>query len=197
MDMSIQRFIQLLAAEKNEINRRIMQFQFELGARIREQMVENVDRQFGHTKGKPWSMPVTGALRRSITMRAEGQQIVLTAGGPGVPYAVIHEFGGTIKPVRRVWLTVPAKRKFVRRRAREFNLRFIEIKKGRLAALIDPRAPKGDQVAYWLVKSVRIPSRPYFVPAAKQVLDSGVAEKLAQQYLVKTQYGLDWEITND
>jgi phage gpG-like protein len=184
-EMSLQKFIKLMASETDDLQRRIMQFQFELGTKIRERMILNADSQFGKVRGKPWSRPVSGALRRSIQMQAEDRQIVITAGGPGVPYAAIHEFGGVIKPRRRLWLTVPAKEKYVRRRAREFALQFIEIKPGRLAALIDPRAPVGDQVAYWLVKRVTIPPRPYFVPAVRQVTGGRGFDLIVGRYLVR------------
>jgi hypothetical protein len=54
---------------------------------------------------------ITGNLRRSLSSRViRGGNIVAAIGvikGPAMKYAAIHEFGGTIKPVKGQYLAIP------------------------------------------------------------------------------------------
>lgn len=54
--------------------------------------------------------PRTGALRRSFRSDVLGRTLADMRGrvySAGVPYAVVHEEGRTIRPRRRQWLTIP------------------------------------------------------------------------------------------
>ena len=49
----------------------------------------------------------SGDLRRSVRTRWHGAARLMLVGGRDAPYAVMHELGGTIKPKRGKYLTVP------------------------------------------------------------------------------------------
>lgn len=146
------------------------------------------------TKGR------SGALRRSIEMaRVNDSHFVVTAGGTGVPYARVHEFGtagagGELPTIRpkppRKWLTIPMEGKYVGRRATEFSdLHFVPTKKKKIAFLIDETGSR----AYMLVKRVDIPPRPYLEPAAN---DAGQEARFINR--LKILYGastIPYEVT--
>lgn len=60
-------------------------------------------------RGGPRLHARTGALRRSARFRVLPAQraVILSVGGKDAPYAAIQEYGGTIRPTRKKWLTVP------------------------------------------------------------------------------------------
>lgn len=126
----------------------------------------------------------SGRLRASITSSVEQAAgnfaIVLRAGTEGgtVPYARIHEEGGTIRPKKAQFLKIPVgpaltgagvPRLPARRGAggrsqkAQSALRFAPTAKG--GVLI---APDG-QVWYVLRRQVTIPARPYLAPALRAV----------------------------
>jgi phage gpG-like protein len=109
-----------------------------------------------------------GALINSISY--DVQKKTLSVVSKGVPYARVHEYGTVgkggrlrnIKPLApRKFLTIPMNKDYERKRARNFkHLHFVL--SGGTAFLWDARRKR---VAYWLVRSVSIPARPYFFPA--------------------------------
>jgi len=122
---------------------------------------------------------------RSLELERVGEGVlVVQAGGPGVPYAAVHELGtvgkgGEIpsivpKPPRQ-WLTIPQKDAYVGRRAGEFKGELFFIKAGTIAFLIERQT--GD-AAYLLVRRVDIKARPYLAPAAA---DAAKDEVIKQQ----------------
>jgi phage gpG-like protein len=141
----------------------------------------------------------SGALMRSISMaRLNDKQIIVTAGGEGVPYAGVHEMGtkgkgGTLpsivpKPPRK-WLTIPINSDYVGRRAKEFDLVFFK-KNERLAFLAD----REDKLAYLLLKKVDIPPRPYLQPAAAEAgKDAEIKRRLKEVF---GQSRLPYEVTS-
>ena len=116
----------------------------------------------------------TGRLRGSIQGTAEemnGQlSIVLRAGTPdggAVPYARIHEEGGTIRPRSGRYLKIPVGPALtgagVARGGRQSGLHFIKRGAGGLLADAEGR------IWFVLKQSVTIPARPYLGPAIKAV----------------------------
>lgn len=109
----------------------------------------------------------------------------------------LRYYGGTVVPGKGIssysgqptkWLTMPAIAQAYGRRAREFsNLRFVEFKKGKLAALVeeksgatDSRTGKGikgrsrkkgsrARVFYWLLKSMTIAPNRSLLPLNKEL----------------------------
>jgi phage gpG-like protein len=125
--------------------------------------------------------------------------IVVSAGGPGVPYAAVHELGtkgkgGEIdtivpKPPRQ-WLTIPQKDSYVGRRAGEFKGKLFFITAGNVGFLLERGT---NEAAYLLVRRVDIKARPYLAPAAK---DAAKDEVIAAQIReVFGQSKLPYEVT--
>lgn len=85
-------------------------------------------------------------------------------------YAAIHEYGGTIRPVKRKWLTIPASKKYRRVNPRDLNLTFIQTERVK-AYLIDK---KSNQIAYILRKLVNIPARPYLRPGIIDTMNDAI-----------------------
>ena len=112
------------------------------------------------TGGNPLNVN-TGRLRGSV-------QFVLKPGknpsghvGPNVRYDSIHETGGTIRPVRAKFLTIPFPG--VKGRARDYQNTFIA-----KSVIFQKLAGGGIKPLFSLKKSVRIPKRPYMAPALKK-----------------------------
>lgn len=91
-----------------------------------------------------------------------------------VPYAGIHEFGGTIKPKRRQWLTIPMdtildSRGVATITARDVPNKFFARRGDNLYMFNadEPRRPY-----FLLKKEVRIPARPYYRPAIHSTVDN-------------------------
>lgn len=125
----------------------------------------------------------TGALLNSIggskkvTVNSDGS-VTGQIGSVGIPYAAIHEFGGTVKAVNKQYLAIPTEENRrndgspivttdALRAMQKLGLSFID--KG----VIFQKTSKEDQTPiamFILKKSVDIPARPYLRPAlaAKQ-----------------------------
>ena len=120
----------------------------------------------------------TGNLARKIFAKVKTDKDVvkgsLNVDLKKVPYAAIHEEGGTIKPKKGQWLTIPFKG--VKGKARDFKNTFF-IRKSNTKAFIFQNLGKtktGKQrrrgggtfkPLFTLVKKVEIPKRPYLRPA--------------------------------
>ena len=98
----------------------------------------------------------SGKLLRSIKYRIDGDKIIISAGGAGIPYAKIHHYGGRIFPKKAKYLAIPLTRAARNKSPREFEDTFIQkgiifrnVKKGKIEAI------------YKLKKFVDIPARPY------------------------------------
>lgn len=95
----------------------------------------------------------------------------------------------SVTPKRRAWLAIPNVSEAYARRPREIpGLRFMLIKKGKLAALVTdlegPPAPGKRQpvkIWYWLKKGVTLPQDRGLLPTEKDYLDA--VEKAADDYL--------------
>ena len=107
----------------------------------------------------------TGALERSIAYKVNGPELKVYAGGYGIPYARIQEFGGTI--TGRPWLTVPLPANYTSAcNVRYPSARQLQItgatfvrKKGR-RLIIYLKKTDGNVEALWeLRRQVKIPKR--------------------------------------
>jgi phage gpG-like protein len=110
----------------------------------------------------------TGRLINSI--RSEVTKDGLTVGAYNMPYAAIHEFGGTISAKNARYLTIPMSPEFKGRRASEFGDLFV--KRIRNRAYLVRRLDSGQlQFCYMLREQVTMPARPFMRPALQQHKD--------------------------
>lgn len=185
---SIRRFIQELEQVRDKTLQAMMRFQLELGIKIQAQTQDNIKATFGRGRGPRSELTQRaygstarragrgGGLFQSVNLeRTQGGAVTVSVGGPGVPYAAIHEFGGTVLPVTAKFLTIPFQPKYAGARAGEFNLQFgVDPAWGRV--LVRAGARQGvdglyedSDIAYVLRRSATIPPRPYFQPAVEKV----------------------------
>ena len=114
--------------------------------------------------------PGTGTreLERSITATPakNGRAVV----GTNVKYARIHELGGILKPTTKKYLTVPVNERAARLRAKYKSLK--DAKGLKFATMFGKkflitRSRKRPEIMFVLVRSVRMPPRPFLRPAAR------------------------------
>ncbi len=110
-----------------------------------------------------------GRLRRTIRARVDvtddGIDLVLRAGGPGVPYAAAQEYGATIVPRTARWLTIPISPAARYRSARSFGRSLFTIRSKAGNLLLVRRRGTGLEPLFVLKHRVRLPARPYMRPA--------------------------------
>ena len=131
-----------------------------------------------------------------LTKRAETVESLVTGNADGL--IKLSVFGDifqrvdgdvAVKPRRRKWLAIPAVAEAYARRPGEIpGLRFMLIKRGSLAALVEdlpgPPAPGARQpvkIWYWLKKGVTLPRDRGLLPTEAQYLDA--LEQAADDYL--------------
>lgn len=188
--------------------KRMIQLTYDLSSAIRVQVIKNADATFNKTqrensKGKAQAGS-KGSLRNSVSIIADNGRFGVQVGGPSAPYAAIHEYGGIITPKNAKYLTVPAGPKYVGKRAREFDLQFIQFKSGAKALVLKSaleilagrknvggKLPK-DAVAFWLRDSVTMPKRPYIEPAIQEVLSN--AKWVSRIVQTTGGKGLPWSV---
>jgi phage gpG-like protein len=183
---SISQFFEKLREVENQTLREMMRFQLELGLKIQNQVRENIKATFG--KGRGSKSEITeraygstarragrgGNLFQSVALeRSTDGSVTVSAGGPGVPYAAIHEKGGVIRPVRAKFLTIPFQPKYAGTRAREHDLYFdFDEEWGPvLRQETYGRSSRSEEstIAFLLRRKATIPARPYFQPAVDKV----------------------------
>lgn len=87
--------------------------------------------------------------------------------GTNLPYASIHEFGGTITPKNVEWLTIPFKG--VTGRARDYqNTFFAWTKNNKLVMFQNQGKGTKPKPLFVLVKQSQIPARPWLNPALEK-----------------------------
>lgn len=119
-------------------------------------------------RGRPGLAKRTGELARSFQMSLAGETLadaklrIWTTS----PYAKIHEYGGTIRPVKGKWLTIPlpgaaTKAGVARGGARDFeNTFFAWSKNGNLILFQKGKGKKGKPTPLFVLKEeVTIPAR--------------------------------------
>lgn len=159
-----------------EVYQKTMSFQVFRALTILEaQIKQNIRRDSGlHVR--------TGALLNSVYKKViiQGTSITGEVGTQGIPYARIHEFGGTIVPVNKKFLAIPSEEN--RRPDGTPRITTQELMNGlgksfimnNIIFLATAGAGKGSKPKltpmFYLKKSVTIPKRPYIQPAiaAKQ-----------------------------
>jgi phage virion morphogenesis protein len=125
----------------------------------------------------------TGVLRNSITGEATATGAVVFS---NLPYARLHEYGGTVRPKRSKYLAIPltrdAKRTGSPRRFR-VKLSFRPFKRKGTGGVLFVRRAGTTIDHYLLVKSVTIPARPFLSPsdAALKLIDGIVSDATAAQ----------------
>jgi len=204
-ELTINQFIKAIADEKDLVQKRLKQIQFELGTEVLKLAKAKANENFGRgggrsarTKGR------SGALRRSGTLAYDGEDLLITFGGGGVPYAQIQEFGtrgrgGLMPPIvprEKKWLTIPVKEPYFGKRGPEFDLYFrllggTTASGGAKAALFEKFAPY--EMAYFLTDKVEIPPRPYLSPALDEIMTQAAIKKKIQGAFVSA--SIDWEVT--
>lgn len=223
-EFTIKEFFEALRTTKDQYTREIMRFQYDVAVRVRDVAQLNAKRIFAGKAGTPrseitrrsWgntarSSGATGALMRSIQVvgRPPGS-VAVEAGGTGVPYAALHEFGGTVRPTKAKFLTVPFASKYVGRRAREFDLYFdIDPQFGRVLRPVTARVKRAlkmvntrgrntdvaklgseldrnDSIAFLLLRSATIPARPYMGPAVIEVTKDDQVRAGLRRYFNRT-----------
>ena len=120
-----------------------------------------------------------GLLLASITSTVKGMVAVAGTNRVG---AALHQHGGTVRPVKRKWLTIPLTKKAARsggatRFPGELSPRIN--KKGTAGVLVDEQ----DVAQFALVKSVRVPAR-RFVGFGRSLLAR--LDKLFAEHVAKT-----------
>lgn len=116
-------------------------------------------------KGKRSTLVNTTKLLKSINYKVvDNNTLIISAGGPGIPYARILHEGGTITPKRAKFLTIPLCAEAAAKRARDFDNIFIRkgiiyqnLEDGKIRAL------------YVLKKQVTIPARPYLYLKSNEI----------------------------
>lgn len=146
-------------------------------------LVKFIKRSMTRNGGKPspaGTPPARQKGRLSLEIKATPALGGFAQVGTNVPYARIHEFGGTINPKHGKYLTVPLTPAAAMYRGRTpglragaLPLRFIPSKRGVGGVLVlqtkSFRTTKGTvkrgEAMFALVKSVRMPARPFMRPA--------------------------------
>jgi len=106
-----------------------------------------------------------GFLLASIQARATQNDLTVSS---NLAYAGLHQFGGTIRPKKGKFLTIPATKEAKRYPARRFRtpLHAVVNRRGTAGVLLDDN----DVVQYYLVKKVTVPARP-FLGFSKNFID--------------------------
>jgi len=123
----------------------------------------------------------TGRLKGSLTHEETADTAEISAGGgPGeVDYAAIHHYGGTIRPKKKKFLTIPfpggPADKRVPLRAADFEDTFVA--KG----IIFQKRGEDIEPLFILKKSVEIPARPYMYleDSDERYLNDSIADFIA------------------
>lgn len=144
-DISV--FVKDIQALADKWDRVVLGVKLEAANLVHRQMVINIDTLLRTTPR------AKGRLRNSVQIRtAFNQEVSVTAGGDGVPYATLQEEGGVIRPKTKRWLTIPVHDLTYSKLARRFNdLYFVKLNEDR--ALL--KFKSGD-TAYVLAKRVKI-----------------------------------------
>lgn len=113
----------------------------------------------------------TGALARSFhaVFRSASSDKISVGAFSALPYARIHDEGGTIRPKKGRFLTIPNTRKAERVRARNFPEKLVFLHwPPRLPVLATIAANGKIKVQYTLVRSARITPKHYLKKAAER-----------------------------
>lgn len=137
-----------------------------IGLAVQNHVRAEITRKKVDTKYGTGTLRRKGALINSINFKLHqrGSTMAVVVGSFGVRYAAIHEFGGTIRPVKKKALAIPIGKEFKDRSPSHFNrnkFKLIWPEGSKKGFLIDK---KKDELAYILQPEVKIPARPYLHP---------------------------------
>lgn len=137
-----------------------------VGLQVRNRLITNVSGRILKRR--------TGRLAQSIeskvTPKLDGIGVVVGSGvrqGNRIPYADIHETGGTIRPKNAKYLTIPAKANKTSAGQTRFTAKeLFSAYAGKLyfsngALILKKSARAKGKVMFWLKKQVKIPARRY------------------------------------
>lgn len=184
--------VQQMQTEADNFRLRCARLSYAMADEFRARVIRNIDNNFGaRAKSATRSevarlsgrkLGASGNLRNSVTMIANGEyNFTVTVGNEQVPYAAIHEYGGTIVPRNARWLTIPVSFSsgggldFFNEitsghRAREFDLfRVNRMLYFRSSVKQARRRGEIGAPAYFLAKQAKMPARPYFKPALESL----------------------------
>lgn len=109
----------------------------------------------------------TGLLRASVASRVTVAGVEVFS---NLPQARLHEFGGTVRPKRAKYLSIPLTREAKRAGSpRRFKgkLKFRPLRKGTVRGVLYTQPKKGAVVSqFLLVTQAVIPARPFLAPSA-------------------------------
>lgn len=157
---------EVLRAQLSTMQNRLKEQVFKALTLLEAQILQNIRKDSGlqvrsgkllNSIGKSKKVTVTGA-----------GEITGEIGPKGVPYAAIHEFGGTIFPVKAKALTIPTEEN--RRADGQPKIPVDRLKDAFIAkGMIFQKIGKGKNAQitpmFILRSSVKIPARPYLAPA--------------------------------
>ncbi len=191
MRIGLTEFFRDLEKVKDKHMRAMLRFKFGLAQDIQFKAQDNVLKNFGAGRGKKSPLTIQaygnsarrtgrgGALFNSIMIEKQGDNLSVTAGGLGVPYAAIHEYGGVIIPKKAKMLTIPFSSRFAGTRAKEFNLYMDEDDKWGLVL----KMRGDDSIAFLLRRKSTIRARPYLGPAVQKATASERVRQLMLLYM--------------
>jgi phage gpG-like protein len=171
MEMTLSQFIRRFKDEKNKMRLKINKVLLLVNMDVREFAIRNVQQRLNK------SGTSRGVLKNSISIEIENGQPIVTAGGAGIPYAAIHEYGGRIIPKNVNWLTIPNGKEYYGKKARDFDLYFRLINPS-LGALFDKNTNK---VVFWLKREITIKKKSYLTDAGNSAMNRN-KEKLKQVF---------------
>ena len=161
----------------------------------------------GRFRSSPAGMPPNqrrSGLSRSFQSVPSGEMNAMVFSQ--VPYAHIHELGGTIKPKNVKYLPVPINEAAMRlheskgtQSLRSFNMRLFKLPSGRMYLRGEDKVRTQQYVTgadgkrrevvdhtkpvFRLMRSVRLPKRPYAVPALEKIAQGKAIEAFATAFI--------------
>lgn len=197
--LSIQAFFQDLREAETLVKKQMLRFQLELAQGIAWKTQDNIRKIFAQKGGLARSAITRramgntartsgagGGLFNSVQVeRPAGGAVSVSVGGPGTPYAAVHEYGGVITPKKGKYLTIPFQPRFVGTRAREFNLFFDQDDEWGPVLRLDAYRGDGDDdsIAFLLRRRVRIPARPYLRPAIDETTKDPAVRAMMKRFM--------------
>lgn len=186
---SMKDFFKELRAVQDKSLRELLQLRYVVAQRILEEAQENVKANFGGGNVSEITLRARGSSARRSGRgggllgsghleRGSNGAIDVVFGGPGVPYAAIHEYGGVIRPKNSRFLTIPFAPQYSGKRAREFSLKMgFDPEHGRVLKTT------GGEIAYLLRERVTIPERPYLKPARDKVAKDKIISAMLKRMM--------------
>ncbi len=160
----------------------------------------NATRQFVGRRGRKLSGRLLNSIFTDVVLPSGGRSLPTgVIGTRGIPYGAIHEFGGTIRPVKAKWLWIKQwggeADQFRRMTPRQFvgrmksgDRRFKILGKGSpgKSAVFQESNDSNPIQLFSLADSVTMPARPFIGPAVKEALKTyskSMRQNIAKSFL--------------